>query len=74
MSHDSLDRPALTEVVVTPAMIEAGALVLSLKVDNPSGAHRKFEQIAREVFYSMLAASPQPVSSGAPKPVDPEGR
>ena len=47
MTSDSLDRPALTDVVVTPAMIEA-AIEVAYSDDLPLGprmAHRWMEAV-----------------------------
>ena len=49
-----LDRPALTEVVVTPAMIEAGVSVLDEVLHDPC---RDPYRIAQLVFKVMRAAS-----------------
>ena len=54
MIHTEQDRPALTDVVITPAMIEAGVHVLQEydpKTDRVS-------EVARQIVEASLAISP----------------
>lgn len=58
---DSLDRPALTNVEITPQMIEAGVTAASLYDSEDD-----LEMVVQDVFVSMLRLLPRrqpPLSS-----------
>lgn len=59
MTTDSLDRPALTDVV-TPAMLLAGAAVAARYVDMEWEAIRDYQRnmILTEIFKAMARCSP----------------
>ncbi len=57
MSHDLLDRPVLTDAVITPQMIEAGVGVL-ISCPGSLEIRADFEPLVENIFRAMWQMSP----------------
>ncbi len=63
-AHDSGQAGALTDVAITPQMIEAGVVALNANIGEDGSRMFGDQEIVREIVRSCLSASLQ---SGAPR-------